>query len=471
MKRILYLPIIAIMLLVSSCNPKGETTNEPTNDDVILHAWSWSFNTIKDNLKDIADAGYTIIQTSPIQNCIESDNGDEPGMQLLGKGRWYYYYQPTEWKIGNYMLGNRDEFKALCDEANKYNIKIIVDVLPNHVANDTAQVTEDMINAVGGKENLFHANGFTPITKWNDRYECTTGQMGGLPDVNTENPDFQYYYMQFVNDVIECGGRGFRYDTAKHVGLPSDPLDEKSKENDFWDVAVGRKPIRDIELCICEDSLFIYGEVLQDKNTKEAEYSEYIGLVASNYGHTIRQILTERTLDSAQIVNWDIPIDPLKIVSWIESHDNYCGENSSEIDDKLIRAAWVMLVARQYGTPLYYSRPDGSSKENKWGNNLGGAKGNDSFKAPEVVAANKFRKAMSGISEKITVSDNKQQMQIERGNKGTAIINIADEEAEISLPSSLADGKYTDKVFGVDFTVADGIISATLQPETAYIIY
>ena len=29
----------------------------------ILHAWCWSFNTIKDNLKDIAEAGYTAIQS------------------------------------------------------------------------------------------------------------------------------------------------------------------------------------------------------------------------------------------------------------------------------------------------------------------------------------------------------------------------------------------------------------------------
>ncbi|MFI3240361.1 MAG: alpha-amylase family glycosyl hydrolase [Bacteroidales bacterium] len=471
MKHLFFLPLLALMLLVGSCAPKEQVAKEPTNDDVILHAWTWSFNSIKDNLKDIADAGYTIIQTSPIQNCVTIEKGAEAGMELMGKGRWYYYYQPIEWTIGNYMLGTRDEFKALCDEAKKYNIKIIIDVLPNHVAKDTTQVTDNMINAVGGADKLYHANGFKPIRLWNDRFECTTGQMGNLPDVNTENPDFQYYYMQFVNDVIECGGRGFRYDTAKHVGLPSDPLDEKSKENDFWDVAMGRKPIRDIQLCISEDSLFTYGEILQDTNTKETEYAEYMGMVTSKYGDTLRDMLRNRMLDSALVVDWNHPVEPSKLVTWVESHDNYCGGNSSNIDDKLIRAAWTMLAARQFGTPLYYSRPDGSSKENKWGNNLGGAKGNDSFKAPEVAAANKFRTAMSGTAEKITVSDSNQQMQIERGNKGTAIINIADEKAEISLPSSLADGKYTDKVFGVEFIVADGIITATVEPETAYLIY
>ena len=116
-----------------------------------------------------------------------------------------------------------------------------------------------------------HANGFTDITQWNDRYECTTGMMGKLPDVNTENPEFQYYYMKYVNDLIACGARGFRYDTAKHIGLPSDPTDAKSERNNFWDIATGREAIKDITL-LYPDSLFIYGEVLQDKNVKELEF-------------------------------------------------------------------------------------------------------------------------------------------------------------------------------------------------------
>ena len=108
--------------------------------------------------------------------------------------------------------------------------------------------------------------------------------MGGLPDVNTENPDFQYYYLQYVNDLINLGARGFGYDTAIHIGLPSDPLDAKSTRNNFWDVATGREAAKGLSL-LMPDSLFIYGEVLQDKNVKEAEYAEYVGQTASGYGH------------------------------------------------------------------------------------------------------------------------------------------------------------------------------------------
>ena len=36
-------------------------------DGVILHAFNWSYKTIKENLPAIAAAGYSTIQTSPVQ--------------------------------------------------------------------------------------------------------------------------------------------------------------------------------------------------------------------------------------------------------------------------------------------------------------------------------------------------------------------------------------------------------------------
>ncbi len=209
--------LLAAVSAIAVTAPTFASKLPGAQDEVILHAWSWSLDTIADNMKLIADAGYDYVQTSPVQRCYVGDGGaralySQPGDSVMGK--WYYYYQPTDWQIGNYMLGTRDDFKAMCDSAYKYGVKVIVDVLPNHTAVDHSAVLPSLDNAVGGHENLFHANGLTDIKDYNDRYQCTTGKMGGLPDVNTENPDFQYYYMQYVNDLINLGARGFRYDTA-----------------------------------------------------------------------------------------------------------------------------------------------------------------------------------------------------------------------------------------------------------------
>ena len=48
--------------------------------------------------------------------------------------------------------------------------------------------------------------------------------------------------------------------------------------------------------------------------------------------------------------------------------------------------------------------------------------------------------------------------------KNTGTVPAADNAA------SLADGTYTDAVHGTVFTAADGILTATLAPETSYVI-
>ena len=444
------------------------------SDKVILHAWSWSFNTIADNIKDIAAAGYDYVQTSPANTCYVGEDGglalfSEPGDSVTGK--WYYYYQPTDWKIGNYMLGNRDEFKSMCDSAYKYNVKIIVDVLPNHTAIDHTAVLPSLDNAVGGHDNLYHDNGFKPITKWNDRMECTTGEMGGLPDVNTENPDFQYYYLQYVNDLINLGARGFRYDTAKHIGLPSDPLDKKSERNNFWDIATGREGVKGLSL-LMPDSLFIYGEVLQDKNVKELEYAEYIDQTASSYGHALREAITKGSYNAADLKSWHHPVEPTKLVTWVESHDTYCNAHESAgLTDEQIRAAWVFLTARNGGTPLFYSRPAGSTRENYWGNNRVGERGNDEYKHPVVIAINNFRKAMQGEPEQVFTTEKGDVVEVTRGSKGLVLINFSTKEAKYKLTTTLADGEYHDKVSGNIIMVKDGEIKGKLAPLATYIVY
>ena len=469
MKYLFYSLITIVVVLLCGITVKAQKNKiKETNDATILHAWCWSFNTIRENMKEIADAGYTYVQTSPANTCFVGENG---GMQIFGDGKWYYHYQPIAWKIGNYQLGTRDEFKAMCDEAKKYGVKILVDVLPNHTAFDTTAVLPEFIEAVGGRDNLYHANGLNEIKDYNDRYQCTTGAMGGLPDVNTANPDFQYYFIQYVNHLIACGASGFRYDTAKHIGLPSDPLDAKSKQNDFWDVAMGRKPIKGITLTN-KDNLFIYGEVLQDKNVKEKEYAEYFGMCASNYGHVIRQIISNRKTTAKEVSNWQHSVTPEKLTTWVESHDTYCNANeSASLTDTQIRLGWTIITARQNGTPLFYSRPAGSSRENYWGNNRIGEKGNDEFKHPEVVAVNKFRKAMHGMPEKIKVSTDGTVVEINRGNSGAAIVNLSKKTAQLSIATTLPDGTYKDHVYGNTFTVEKGILKASLQPETSYVIY
>lgn len=475
MKKILAL-IFAVATLAgcASTTTVDRMTHNPdyTNTETILHVWSWNFPTIASNMKQIADAGFSMIQTSPVNACFSPEGGN---IKILDEkeGNWYHYYQPVDWTIGNNIVGTKEEMQAMLDSAKVYGIRVLVDVLPNHTAFDTTLVADQFYAAVGGREKMFHTNGMQGIRDYNDRTQCTLEGCGGLPDVNTENPLFQKYYMQFVNELLKMGVGGFRYDTAKHIGVHSDPVDTEAgvTENDFWDVATGRKSVLGVSLCVPYEDLFVYGEVLQDRNVPEAEYASYFGQTASGYGWNLRKALEERSVNGLDLVYWHHSAAPEYLTTWVESHDTYCNANESAVlTDAQIRTGWVFLTARQNGTPLFYSRPMNSTRENFFGDNILGARGNDEFFHPEVVAVNKFRKEMKGQKEDIQFSENGTVLLVNRGDKGAAAVCLSTEAQTISLPTGLPAGEYKDVVYGQTFTVENGLLSGTLQPDTTYII-
>lgn len=475
MKRLT--PVLALALLTPAIGAaKDRITHNPdaTNTETILHVWSWNFPTIAKNMKTIADAGYTMLQTSPVQQHFNPEGKITKIFDGGGKdGSWYYYYQPTDWKIGNAIVGTREQMKEMMDSAAKYNVQVLVDVLPNHTAFDVDAVSDDFYKAVGGRDRMFHSKGLTPINNYNDREQCTLWAMGSLPDVNTENPDFQKYYLTFVNDLLSLGVHGFRYDTAKHIGVHSDPVDTASgvKENDFWDVVTGRKSVKGVSLSQPYDSLFVYGEVLQDKNVPELEYADYMGQTASGYGHVLREALAKGSVNGLDIVSWHHQAAPEYLTTWVESHDTYCNAHeSASLTDDQIRTGWVFLTARQNGVPLFFSRPMGSTRENYWGDNVIGARGNDEFFHPEVVAVNKFRKAMSGQKEDLQFSPDGSILLVNRGKKGAAVVNISSVAGFVDLPTGLTDGVYTDVVYGKEFKVKKHRLHGIAAPYRTYIL-
>ena len=86
-------------------------------DGVILHAFNWSYNSIKENLASIAAAGYTTVQTSPVQQAKDYCTSNDVA------GQWWKLYQPVSMAIAQQSwLGTKDELKSLCAEAEKYGI-------------------------------------------------------------------------------------------------------------------------------------------------------------------------------------------------------------------------------------------------------------------------------------------------------------------------------------------------------------
>ena len=103
MKKIKH--FIFSVILTAACSGAFSQTRKSIQDGAILHAWCWSFKTIEENMDKIAAAGFSAVQTSPANTCLVGDYG---GLEIYSEdlnGKWYYHYQPTDWKIGNYQLG------------------------------------------------------------------------------------------------------------------------------------------------------------------------------------------------------------------------------------------------------------------------------------------------------------------------------------------------------------------------------
>ena len=467
-KRIISAVLSALILAGAACcisgcdvdvkEEKAVSTDFKTADNVadgaILQAFSWDFNTIKASMADIAAAGFSAVQTSPINECLKGDAG---GMELYGDGKWYYHYQPTDFKIGNYQLGTRDEFKAMCDEAHKYGVKVIVDVIANHTTPATSLISQDLIKAGGGSlKTLYHKGNSKDISDYSNRLQCTTYKMGGLPDINTERTSFQDYFIEYLNDCVACGADGFRHDTAKHIGLPDDPKEKDGFKNNFWE-----RVTTDVTNA---KNLFVYGEVLQGGYDRLQDYMKAIGrTTASVYGSKIRSALVNNIVDTSAVKEYWLTGEGKSIVTWVESHDNYINDGTwSQLSDDQVIAGWAIIAARKDGTPLFFSRPYGSEDGSEWGMNRIGAQGSDIYKDKRVRAVNFFRTAMKGENEElVNPNDSSTAIMVERGDKGAVIVNIGSDSLDTGFSINLPDGEYTDRVDGKTvYTVEDGELTS-----------
>lgn len=436
-------------------NDRGLADN--IDDGAILHTWCWSFNTIKDNMKDISDAGFSAIQTSPINQCKVGDGG---GMQLQddenkeNDGKWYYHYQPTDYVIGNYQLGTEEEFKEMCAEAEKYGVKVIVDVVLNHTTSDRSAISDNIKNL----KNPFH--NFGDIKSYASREEVTQGNLLGLVDLNTQDKEVQEYLLSYLKNCVEDGASGFRYDAAKHIELASDDGDFAG---DFWNVITNN------------GAKFQYGEILQGGSDRISEYAKKVNVTASKYGENIRYAIANGDLSVGAIKNYGVNgIDEAKLVTWVESHDNYCNDGTwIQLDENLIKHGWAVIAARSGGTPLFYSRPMGASSDDQWGNNKIGEAGSDFYKDDEVVWVNKFRNAMIGLNETLSnPMDNDAVIMIERGDKGAVFVSVDDSDLKLeNVETVLKDGTYKDKISSDEFTVKDGKIKGTVKAGQIAVLY
>jgi len=136
----------------------------------ILHCFNWPASEIKAALPSIAAAGFGSVQLSPLQR------GD-----IKTGSSWHDLYRPYDLAFKTSSFCSEQDLKDLCSAAAEYGIKIIVDVVANHVD-----------KTAGFHDKWWDSNGrirWEGNINYSNRYSITHGQLGDYGDINSEDAE------------------------------------------------------------------------------------------------------------------------------------------------------------------------------------------------------------------------------------------------------------------------------------------
>ena len=442
------------------------TLRDKVGDGVMLHAFNWSYNTIKENLPAIAAAGYTTVQTSPVQQPKDySTSGDVTG-------QWWKLYQPISFHIAEQSwLGTKDDLKSLCDEADKYGIKIICDIVSNHIANADETRPDSVSNQVKKYEPEFYKKRRTYTRTYkgdaNDSsvQAVVQGHVSKCPDLVTNDTAVQTYIINLLKECIDCGVDGFRFDAAKHI----ETEDDGKYASDYWKNITSSASSYYTQKT--GDDLYIYGEILNNcgADRSYSSYTKYINVTDNRTGDAVLYNVSKGKASTATNAKYKSGVAASNAVLWAESHDTYEGNsgssgfsNTADVSDENVVKAWAIVASRKDSTALFFARPGTAL--------MGNISTDSTYKSTAVSEINKFHNLFVGQSEKLGSSGD--IAYVARGTSGIVLSNCKGTNASVSISGTgLADGKYTDTVSGAEFTVANGVLTGSIGKTGVAVVY
>ena len=435
-KTINYGLLMLVMLFSMASNIFADNKyglKDNIQDGVILHCFDWTLADIQEEIPNIAKAGFTAVQTSPVH-------------ERAGKGSvWYDVYRPYDFKIGN-GLGTEADLKALCAKAHEYGVKVIVDVVANHT--DYGNVADRLKD-----QGLYHQP--FDVGNWHDRHQVTFGKIG-MWDLDTNNPTVQAIIKQYIQDLKACGVDGIRWDAIKHIGLPSEG--DSFMQN------------------VVDQEMYNYGEILDstggDDNVLFPEYQTYMSITDNGYGNGFANSFAGGSINES-VGNFNQrKAKTEKLVYWGESHDTYAndGGESKNKSQNVIDRAYAVVAGNNGATALYFSRPFQKDK----GAIKFGDKGSVHFKDAEVAQVNYMHNVCAG-EPNYYVKGNGVCAQVRKS--GAIIVLGSGSDRDVTVANGAGDGKwlmsgtYKDMVGGGVFTVNASTISGHVGESGIAVIY
>lgn len=189
-----------------------------TNDDF----FGGNLKGIEEKLPYIAALGATCIYLNPI---FEAHSN--------------HRYDTADYSRIDPILGTEEDFRSLCETAERFGIRILLDGVFSHTGSDSIYFNRegryDEPGAYRSRESRYFP--WYHFSEWPDKYDSWWG-FDTLPNVNERNPEFMDYINGengIVRKWIAAGAAGWRLDVADE--LPDEFIDslnnavkEESKE-------------------------------------------------------------------------------------------------------------------------------------------------------------------------------------------------------------------------------------------------
>ena len=425
MKKLFTSALLALALFAPGLNAADYGLPSKIEQGNILHCFNWPINTVKSELPNIAAAGFATVQLSPLQR-----------PDIKTGYAWHDLYRPYDLAFKESSgMGSRADLQALCSEAAKYGIKVIVDVVANHV-----DKTSGYHDSWWDQNNRVRSSGPANIN-YSDRYSITHDRLGDYCEINSEHSDVIARGKAYVEDLKSMGVAGCRWDAAKHIATPSENCG-------FWS-AVTSVP-----------GMWHYGEILNDDGTPWQEYQNYMYITDNRYSNSAAH--DNGGLPQGFKGSWGSS----KVVWWGESHDTYANDEwSQNVDQSVIDRAYAAYACRNEAVALYLARPNA-----KGFNNIKVGKGTDAYKSKHIAEVNKFRNAMVGKADYFTNNGN--AVSITRQGGGAVIVMKGSGNVSIANGGGYCPaGTYTDHVSGGTFTVTSSTISGNVGSSGIAVLY
>lgn len=437
-------------------NPVSHMDNTCASN-VILHAFDWPYARIAHYAEAIANAGFKSVLVSPPMKSLHHRNGSP----------WWQRYQPQDYRVIDNQLGNTHDFILMTEALKKHDLHIYVDVVFNHMANESDHRTdlnypsEKILNQYKDEEEYFEkirlfgdlskalfteqdfVNAF-PIKDWHNPWEVQHGRISGgsndpgLPTLKcAENVVKQQ--QKYLRALKQLGIKGFRIDAAKHLTL--------EHIQRVWDEDVSK-------------GMHIFGEIITDGGASRDEYELFLEpyLKSTSLGaydfplfHSVFNVL-EKSRPMTELINpysvgqalaYDRAIT-FAITHDIPNNDVFLDQVMSPVSERL---AYCYLLGRDGGVPLVYSDLNTSGITDESGQ----PRWLDFWQDPILSRMIAFHHQMHSLPMQILEAGD-DHLVFSRGNEGIVAINRGQQPVCVELP----EGNYMDclSLPGVEMTTS-----------------